>query len=117
MRRFLFLSAISSCMLFSHCRKSQQEPGNLGTIVGWNYGACATCGGFYFNPSNDTAKNNATLYALTYTDSLATTIDSLSHAYAVNLKPVFVYITWKSVRLTDPDAPSNWVNVTYIKKR
>ncbi|HSZ85269.1 MAG TPA: hypothetical protein VK787_04525 [Puia sp.] len=112
MIRFIFLSAISLCFLFSDCRKSQQEQENLGVIIGWNYGACATCGGFYFNPSNDTVKNPGTLYALTYTDSLTGIIERLENAYAGNLRPIFVYVGWKQL-----DAPANWVTVTYIKKR
>ena len=116
-KRIIFYSAIGLCFLFSNCRKSQQVQGDLGVVLGWNYGACPTCGGFYFNPSNDTAKNSGTLYALSYADSLNTTIDSISSEYAKNLQPIFVYIRWTPLRLTNPDAPANWVIVSYIKKR
>ena len=115
--RTISILMIGLCFLFSHCRKSQARPGNLGVIVGWNYGACETCGGFYFNPSNDTAKNAGTLYALNYSDSLTATIDSLSNAYAANQQPIFIYLVWKPLDQVVPGAPADWVTVTSIRKR
>jgi hypothetical protein len=113
------ISILTICLwfFFSDCRKSQPLEGNLGVIVGWNYGACETCGGFYFNLANDTAKNAGTLYALNYSDSVSAIVDSLSNEYEANQQPIFIYVAWKPLSLTVPGAPANWVTVTSIKKR
>jgi hypothetical protein len=116
MKRIIFISAIIVCFLFNYCSKSEQLT-NVGIIVGWNYGYCSTCGGFYLNRSNDTTMNSKTYYALNYSSSLNDVVEKLNDEYAKNLKPIYVYVEWQPVNLVVPSAPTNWVHVTYIKER
>ena len=116
MKRITFYSMIMICFLFNDCNKSQQFT-NLGVIVGWNYGSCMMCGGFYLNRSNDTTMNSKTYYALNYSSSLNDVVEKLSAEYAKNLKPIYVYVEWQSLDSVVLGAPANWVHVTYIKER
>jgi hypothetical protein len=92
------------------CKKDQLM--NNGVIVGWNYGACAMCGGFYLNLSNDTVKNSNTFYVLNYPDSLTQIINQFSSEYNKNQAPIYVFVNWQPI----PNQ-KNWIRVTDIRPR
>jgi len=82
-------------------------------IVGWNDGYCATCGGFYLNLSNDTARNSNTRYALNYSDNLIPIINQYSTRYHKDHAPIYVSVSWTSISNEQP----NWIRVTAIQSR
>ena len=106
-RHVAFLAAL---IMIASCKKDQLL--NNGVIVGWNYGYCATCGGFYLNLSNDTVKNSSTYYVLNYSDSLNQVISQFSAEYSKNQAPIYVYVIWQPV----PNQ-ANWIRVTDIRPR
>ncbi|HVM86645.1 MAG TPA: hypothetical protein VMT76_00555 [Puia sp.] len=107
---FLFFAALTGCSKTNHFM-------NEGVIVGWNYGYCATCGGFYLNSSNDTVKNAGTYYVLNYSASLTETINKLDSAYNHDNKPIYVSVSWQSLHLQDSSFPTNWIHISDIRER
>jgi len=102
-----FLLAVS---LIISCKKEQ--PLSNGIIVGLNYGACVTCGGFYLNLSNDTAINPSTYYVLDYPENLNGIINQYYADYNKNHKPIYVSVSWQPV----PNE-TYWIQVTNIFSR
>ena len=107
MRYLVFLFAL--IMIFSY--KKDQLIDN-GVIVGWSYGSCAICRGFYLNLSNDTVRNSNTFYVLNYPDSLIQIINQYSSDYSKNQTPIYVYVNWQAI----PNQ-KNWIRVTEIRSR
>ncbi len=105
-----FLGFILAFSLITACEKDQ--PMSNGIIVGLNYGACATCGGFYLNLSNDTAINSNTYYVLNYPNNLDGTINQYYANYNKNHSPIYVSISWQPI----PNK-TNWIEVTNIFSR
>jgi hypothetical protein len=98
------------------CRK-RHEFRSEGVIVGWNDGACSTCGGFYVNISADTVKDSSSYYVLNYSDALTSVIVQYSTQYHQDRSPIYISFDWQPVSLNDPGAPSNWIRVTAIRSR
>jgi hypothetical protein len=84
-----------------------------GLIVGWNYGYCSTCGGFYLNLSDDSTINSDTYYVLNYSDALTPTILQYSKQYNKNHNPIKVLVSWDPI----PSGRANWIRVTDIRSR
>jgi hypothetical protein len=95
------------------CKKGHQFM-NQGVIVGWNYGSCATCGGFYLNMSNDTVRDSSTYYVLGWSDATFPIVNQYSTQYNQNHSPIYVSFDWQHVNL---NVPSNWIKVTAIESR
>jgi hypothetical protein len=102
---FIFLGVAGSC--------KKDNFMNNGVIVGWNYGYCATCGGFYLNLSNDTAINSNTYYVINYSDNLTGKINQYSNEYNKKHAPIFVSVNYIPVSGTQ----TNWIRITDIKSR
>lgn len=85
--------------------------------MGWNYGACATCGGFYLNLSPDTTISSSTYYVLDYPVALNGEIAGFFAQYNKNHLPIYVSVNWQLASLSDPGAPANWIRVLDIKAR
>jgi hypothetical protein len=100
------LSTITSC-------RKEHKFMNEGVIVGWNYGFCSTCGGFYLNLSNDTVINANTYYVLNYSKALTSVIAQYANQFNKNHLPINVYVDWLSI----PIGQSNWIRVTDIRTR
>jgi hypothetical protein len=98
------------------CKKGHQFM-NQGVIVGWNYGSCVTCGGFYVNMSNDTVKGPATYYVLNWSDAAQPLISGYFSQYNKNHLPTYVSFDWQPVSLNVPGDPANWIRVTAIESR
>ncbi len=88
-----------------------------GVIVGWNYGSCATCGGFYLNMSNDTVRDSSTYYVLGYPEGLNPIINQYFTQYQKNHAPIYVSFDWQPASLNIPYAAANWIEVTAIQSR
>lgn len=88
---------------------------NSGVIVGWNNGYCITCGGFYLNLSNDTARNAHTYYVLNYSQSLTPIVIRLNRQYNKNQAPIYVFVDWQPV--TDSLYPDARLFVANIRTR
>lgn len=98
------------------CKKGHQFM-NEGVIVGWNYGSCATCGGFYLNMSNDTVRDSSTYYVLDYPEGLNPIITQYFTQYNKNHLLIYVSFDWQPASLGNPTAPANWIRVTAIQSR
>ena len=105
-----FLAFILVISLIASCKKDQSV--SNGVIVGLNYGSCATCGGFYLNPGNDTAINSNTYYVLKYSDDLDGIMEQYSNDYNKNHMPIYVSVSWQAI----PNK-TNWIRVTNIRSR
>jgi hypothetical protein len=105
-----FLGFILTVSLIASCTKDQSL--SNGIIVGWNYGSCPQCGGFYLNLSNDTAINPNTYYVLNYSDNLNGIINQYSSDYNKDHNPIYVSVSWQPV----PNK-TNWIRVTNIFSR
>jgi hypothetical protein len=105
-----YLAFVVVFIMIDSCKKDQSM--SNGVIVGWSYGVCATCGGFYLNLSNDTAKNANTYYVINYSDNLNNMITQYSNEYSKNHMPIEVSVNW----LTIPNQ-INWIRVTDIRSR
>lgn len=117
MRNLLIKCALFSLLACTAgCAKTRPFM-NQGVIVGWNYGACSTCGGFYLNLSNETTINANTYYVLNYSDNLTAAIDQYSVQYNKLHAPIYVDVDWQPASKTSPSAPSNWIRVTDIRTR
>ena len=92
--------------------RKKDQPLSNGIIVGLNCGACATCGGFYLNLSNDTAINLNTYYVLNYSDNLNGIISQYSTDFNKNHTPIYVAVSWQPI----PNK-TNWIRVTNIFSR
>ncbi len=103
-------------MFEAGCRKGHAFMSEA-VIVGWNYGACATCGGFYLNISSDTSRDSTTYYVINYSVSLNAVISQYSLQYTKNRSPIYVFVDWQPARKTIPYAPVNWIYVTNIEAR
>lgn len=90
---------------------------NDGVIVGWNYGACVTCGGFYLNLSNDTTINANTYYVVNHADNLNSIIAQYFIQYNKDHLPIYVSVDWQLARMNNPNLPANWIRVTDIRTR
>ena len=98
------------------CKKEHQSM-TQGVIVGWNYGTCVTCGGFYVNMSNDTAKGPATYYVENWSDAADSIIGLYATQYNKNHKPIYVSFNSQPASLNVPSAPADWIRVTAIQSR
>jgi hypothetical protein len=98
------------------CKKEHQSM-NQGVIVGWNDGACVTCGGFYINTSNDTIRDSTSYYVLNWTDAVLSVINQYSAQYHRNHLPIYISFDSQPVSLNVPGAPANWIRVTAIQSR
>jgi hypothetical protein len=106
-----YLAFVIVLTMIVSCKKDHFM--NNGVIVGWNYGFCATCGGFYLNLSNDTAINSNTYYVINYSDNLTGLINQYSNEYNKNHTPIFVSVNYVPVS----GAQANWIRVTDISSR
>jgi hypothetical protein len=98
------------------CKKEHQLM-NQGVIVGWNDGACVTCGGFYINTSNDTIRDSTSYYVLNWPDAVLSVINQYSAQYHKNHLPIYISFDSQPVSLNVPGAPANWIRVTAIQSR
>jgi hypothetical protein len=96
------------------CKKEHQSM-MQGVIVGLNYGACATCGGFYINRSNDTVRDSASYYVLGWPDALDSVINQYYTQYNKNHSPI--YVSFDSQPVLSLNVPANWIRVTAIQSR
>jgi hypothetical protein len=109
----LFLGALIGT---SGCKKEHPSM-TQGVIVGWNLGSCVTCGGFYLNMSNDTARGSATYYVLNWPLAADSLIDQDATQYNKNHLPIYVSFDWQPVGVTSPPDAANWIRVTAIQSR
>lgn len=85
---FVFFAAMISC------KKEGLPPQTWGTdavIVGWNYGYCPVCGGFYLNFGNNTRMNDSATYYIFHWD---TAVNDFFNKYG-HKTPRFVQIDWQ----------------------
>lgn len=98
------------------CKKGHQFM-SQGMIVGWNYGSCAICGGFYLNMSDDTVKDSSTYYVINWADGLDSVINQYAVQYNRNHSPIYVSFDWQRANLGNLYTQANWIRVTAIQSR
>ena len=95
------------------CTKQSSDALKPAQIVGWNEGACATCGGFYVNFSNDTTINTNPYYVLNYPDALLVTVERYYTAYHEHRSPIAISLDSVSVQ----NGYFHWIRATAIRDR
>ncbi len=105
MKTLFFIAAL--VLVLTACKKDHQTTfESRGTLIGYDYGACATCGGIKITIANDTTKNPPPFYRI------GSSLMQLGIPENTPF-PINVELNWQHV--TTPLGNSGYINVSAIQ--